>query len=71
LAARYRDRNAQVGNLLPGQPLFAERIVATIPMNPWSWAELIALHRTRNSFRDAATPFRSPPFKTRSLRRFS
>jgi hypothetical protein len=55
---------------MPGQSLFAPA-VEVIPMNPYSWDELMALHRTRNTFREAApAPFRSAPFRKRSLRRF-
>jgi hypothetical protein len=67
---RHRDHNDVVGNLPEGATLFGPEPIDTFPMNPWSADELIAIHRTRNSFRDAApAAFRSAPFRTRSLRR--
>jgi hypothetical protein len=62
LAARYRDRNAIVGNLEPGATLFRPEPVETIPMNPWSADELIAAHRQRNAMRVAAPP-KAGPFR--------
>ena len=57
-----RDPSRDVGNLQPGETLFRTEPVGTFPMNPYSWDELIALHRTRNTFRGAATTaYRLPP----------
>jgi hypothetical protein len=68
--ARYVDHNAQVGNLPEGQALFSSASPGEYPFNPYSWDELIALHRTRNTFRDVApAAVRIAPFRTRSLRR--
>jgi hypothetical protein len=64
MAARYRDHNVQVGNLMPGEALFRPEPVETIPMNPYSWDELIAIHRMRNTFREAApAAVRIAPFR--------
>jgi hypothetical protein len=62
LATRYRDRNAQVGNLEPGATLFRPEPVETFPMNPYSADELIAIHRQRNGMRTAA-PRKAGPFR--------
>lgn len=68
--ARYVDRNALVGNLPEGQALFPSAPPGEYPFNPYSWDELIALHRTRKTFREAApTAVRIAPYRTRSLRR--
>jgi hypothetical protein len=67
---RYRDPSRDVGNLMPGEMLFRPEPVETFPMNPYSWDELMALHRTRNTFRGAApAAVRIAPYRTRSLRR--
>jgi hypothetical protein len=59
-----------VGNLPEGTTLFGERIVDTIPMQFYTWDEVVALHRTRNTFRDEASAApRIAPYKPRSLRR--
>jgi hypothetical protein len=54
LPARYRDPSRDVGNLAPGEDLLRPAPVETFPMNPYSWDELMALHRTRNTFREPA-----------------
>jgi hypothetical protein len=71
LASRYRDHNAQVGNLHPGQTLFAEPIVDTIPAGrSYTYEEELARIRAFNfAHYNARPPYRPAPFKSPSLRR--
>jgi hypothetical protein len=71
LAARYRDHNAQVGNLHPGQTPFAEQIVDVIPAGrSYRWDDESARIRAFNfGHANAAPAWRPASFKTRSLRR--
>jgi hypothetical protein len=70
LASRYVDPAKSLGNLEPGEMLFRPAPVEVIPMTPYSADELIAAHRAHHRGRGSApAPFRSAPYRHRSLRR--
>jgi hypothetical protein len=71
LAPRFRDHNAQVGNLHPGQNLFGEPILDTFPAGrAFTYeAELARIRAHTFGHAYVAPVYRSAPFKTRSLRR--
>jgi hypothetical protein len=71
LPARYRDRNDLVGNLEPSAPLFHPEPVVEIPMRIIGdyQAEMDRIRAYNFAHFYAAPPFRSAPYRHRSLRR--
>jgi hypothetical protein len=71
LPASYRDHNALVGNLHPGQALYAEPIVDTIPAGrSYTYEEELARIRAFNFAHAYSAPaYRPAPYRFRSLRR--
>jgi hypothetical protein len=71
LPARYRDPSRDVGNLEPGATLFRPEPVEVIPMRIIGdyQAELDRIRAHNFAHAYAAPPFRSAPYRTRSLRR--
>jgi hypothetical protein len=68
---RYRDPSLDVGDLLPGQTLFAERIVEVFEGRSYSWQDELD-RRAKANFFPRSTPARRPvpTFNAnRSLRR--
>jgi hypothetical protein len=65
LASRYRDHNALVGNLHPGQSALAEPVLEVIPMRIIGdyQAELDRIRAHNFAHAYAARPFRSAPFR--------
>ena len=72
MAARYRDHNALVGNLHPGQSALAEPVLEVIPMRIIGdyQAELDRIRAHTNNQFYARPAYRPAPFRKRSLRRF-
>jgi hypothetical protein len=67
---RHRDHNDLVGNLAEGQRFFGERIVEVIEGRSYTYEADIARQRAYNfAHYNAPKPYRSAPFRTRSLRR--
>ena len=71
MAARYRDHNALVGNLHPGQPALAEPVVEVIAGRSYTYEEELARIRAHtNNHLNAAPAYRPAPYRhRRSLRR--